>query len=255
MRFKSFFTSAKNKTLILSIFILLVLPLISGALPQPVERGNCVNIKIPYNSTSLNITTITHPNQTMIFVNAEASLNGSTFFYDGFCDTDQIGIYTYEFLASDGFTSGNSFTVTESGDSFETSQSIIYFPLLIINLLFLFLFLFISIKIPYGNIEVMTQRGPAITKISKLKYLKLLAIWFTYGLFFWLITIIAGMVNNYISFQPLKDMAMNLYFFTSTLNYVIAVTMVWFLFYNLWKDIVLNKTILNEGKAMLNQRG
>lgn len=240
-----------KKQIILLITLLILLPLVSAELPQSVERGSCVNIKIPLNASWVNISTITYPNQTMISLNVGASFFGGTFFYDDFCNTDQIGTYTYEFFASDGFTSGNSFRVTESGDDNSTPQSLLFIILLIINILFLILFIILSIKIPYGNKMEMTKRGPAITGISILKYFKLISIWISYALFLWLITLIAGIVNNYISFDPLKDMAMNLYFYFSAFGFVVNLTMTVFIFVIIWKDIILNKKLLNEGLLLL----
>jgi hypothetical protein len=148
-----------------------------------------------------------------------------------------------------------NFEVTSLFDELSISQSLIYLILLIINLLFLSLFLILSIKIPYENEKQITRDGPAITKVTKTKYLKLFCIWLSYGLFLWLITIISGMINNYISFDPLKDMISNIYLFSSTLGYGITIFMVWFIFLNIWKDIVLNKKILKEGKALLRELG
>ena len=241
----------KKERIILTILLILIFPIISAALPQPVERGSCVGIKIPLNVSAVNITTLTFPNQTLLIRNFTTTRAGSTFFNNSFCTTQDLGIYTYEFLANDGFVSGNSFTVTEDGTEMDEGQSNIYVILLIINLLFLVLFIFLSIKIPYGNDLIITDKGPAIQKVSKLKYAKLFSMWITYFLFFWLITMLAGIVNNYISFQPLKDMAMNLYFFTQALGYGVSVTMIWFIFLNLWRDIILNKIVLKEGVALL----
>lgn len=169
---------------------------------------------------------------------------GTSYYYYISCNSTSLGGYRAIALE-----------VTSQGDEINTSQSLIYVILLIINLIFLALFLILSIMIPYENKKEMTRDGPAITKVTKTKYLKLFCIWFSYGLFLWLITIISGMINNYISFDPIKDMLSNIYLFSSTLGYGVTIFMVWFIFLNIWKDIVLNKKILKEGKALLRELG
>jgi hypothetical protein len=170
----------------------------------------------------------------------------------------EIGDYRYLIECKTSSQAGGieaAFKVTHTGDSADTSTSLIYIILLIINLIFLALLLILSIKIPYDNKKQMTREGPAVVKVTKTKYLKLMCVWFSYGLFLWLITILAGLINNYISFEPLKDMIMNVYFISRTLGYGLTVFMVWFIFLNIWKDIILNKKILKEGKALLTELG
>jgi hypothetical protein len=242
-----------NKLSILIIivtFLILLIPFTLGELPT-VKKGSCVSIPIPYNASWINVSTITYPNQTMILLNVAANQIGNTFYYNNFCDTQLIGVYTYQFFASDGFSSGNTFEVSPNGDLANTSQALFYIILLLINLLALTFFIIISIKAPYNNKKEMTKDGPAITKITKSKYIKLLSIWISYGLYLWFITIITGMVNNYISFNPLKDMTTNLFIFSSIIGYCLSLAMIFFLFFNLWKDILLNKTIIREGKAII----
>src|SRR4030042_1192753 len=152
-----------------------------------------------------------------------------------------------------GGSQSSPLIVTSNGDEIDISQSLIYIILLIINLLFLALLIILAIKIPYENKKENTRDGPAVVKIVKLKYVKLMCIWFSYGLFLWLITILTGMINNYISFEPLKDMIINVYLFASTLSYGITIGIVWLIFLNTWRDIILNKKILKDGKALLKE--
>lgn len=238
-----------KKILFLFLFIVLIFN-VNAMLPN-VKKGDCANLKMPLNALWLNISTITYPNQTMIQLNEGAYLFGGTFYYD-FCNTTQEGIYTYEFYDSTGFNSGNSFEVTLNGDSFNTGKSIVYFVLLTINLIFLAIFIYLSITIPYDNESKKVSEGILITKVTKSKYVKLMSIWITYGLFLWFVTIIDGMVNSYLSFQPLKDFVSNLFLFSTIIGYFVSAFMIWFIFANIWKDIILNKTIRREGSALIN---
>lgn len=234
--------------LLLSIFLI---NFVSAELPQEVKPGDCVNIKIPLNASWVNISTITYPNQTMLFLNWPTTLFAGTFYNNSFCNTSQLGTYSYEFFDSTGFHSGNTFTVTPNGDNFDTSQSIIYIILLVLNILALSIFLFFSFTIPYENEKQQDERGRIyVTKVVKLKYVKIFCIWISYGLYLWLVTTLAGLVNNYVSFLPLKEIATKVFIFSTFLGYGVNTFMTWLIFLNIWKDIILNKTIIKEGKAI-----
>lgn len=169
---------------------------------------------------------------------------GTSYYYHITCNSTNLGGYRAVDLE-----------VTSQGDEINTSHSLIYIILLIINLIFLTALIILAIKLPYENQKEETRNGPAVVKIVKMKYVKLFCIWFSYGLFLWLITILAGIINNYISFEPLRDMITNVYLFASTLSYGITGFMVWMIFLNIWRDIILNKKILKEGKAFLRELG
>lgn len=201
-----------------------------------------------YNSTGFHLVSMEDNLSSASFdysflINANNFTNPERYWYNIQCNSSSVF----------GGNDATILEITENGNNIDTGQSLIYIILLLINLIFLSIFIILSIKIPYENEESMTKEGPAITKVTKTKYLKLMCIWFSYGLFLWMITILAGAVNNYISFDPLRDMAMNLYYYSSIIGYIVSTFMVWFIFLNIWKDIVLNKKILKEGKALLNK--
>lgn len=215
-----------------------------------------INNEVPSASTVM-LFSLSYPNGTTALSNVTATSQGNGIFN-----------YTYNFpiegkyhpilVCIDGDKSNSDpngeYIITPRGDSLDTSQSLIYVILLIINLIFLTIFIILSIKIPYENPRQTDERGrESITRITKAKYLKLLCIWITYGLYLWFVTIITGMANNYISFIPLRDMTNNLYLFSSGLGYGISILMICLFIYNTWKDIILNKIILRDGKALLNE--
>lgn len=163
-----------------------------------------------------------------------------------------VACFSNDFSAGAVFSS--SFTVTNSGTFFDTSESLLYVIILLFITLFLIVGIYVSIVVPYGNIEEITPSGQrAVKKVTKTKYLKLMAMWFSYGMFLLLITVLAGMTNNYIQFIEVKNLFNNSYLFLKILSYGVSVAMIWLLFWNGWKDIILNKTILREGKALLNR--
>jgi len=210
---------------------------------------DCVDIKTILNTTAVNISSISFPNSSTAVTNQVMEQNGATFNFT-FCDTTTIGVYNYDYNDAEGQVFVNDFLITPNGDTLDTGGSILYIILLILNLIFLAIFLTISIVTPYRNLEENTIDGTFVTKVTRTKYVKLVSIWITYGIFLWLITIITGMTNNYIRFEELTSMITNLYLFFYTVGYGVSFGIIWFLFYNLWKDILFNKIILREGKAL-----
>jgi hypothetical protein len=141
--------------------------------------------------------------------------------------------------------------VTPNGEEFSSNQAIIYILVLLADLLFLSIFIFLSFTVPYDNEGKDTNNGPVVTKVTKVKYIKIMSIWISYGLYLVLLTILTGIVNNYLSFEPVSIMINNVYIFSSFLGYGVSIFMVWFIFFNIWKDIILNKIILKEGMAVI----
>ena len=220
------------------------------------KQSSNINLYQTCDSCSyVNLTNIQTPTTSNNY-NLAMQKSGTNFNYT-INSSSELGCYSYTVC---GDKSGTficetiDFEVTPNGDQMETSQSLMYIILLVINLLFLTIFIILAVKIPYENEKTKDERGrESVVKVTKSKYLKIICVWFSIGLFLWFITIITGMVNNYISFQPLKDMIVNLYFFTQILSYCVSTGIVWLIFYNIWKDIILNKIILKEGKAILNK--
>jgi hypothetical protein len=280
----------KKRGIILGIFlfIMLLISLISAIPPITtiqqfttgyqiqIPQDNILKLKAPYNfefhvnnifdGTPVNsgISCIFHLYNSsgihqLEMTDITASSGGNYNFYVEGSNFTELGSSYYYYINCNSTSLGGDrailLEVTTQGDEIDTNQSLIYIILLIINLIFLAFLIILAIKIPYENKKEMTREGMAITKVTKVKYLKLFCIWFSYGLFVWLITILSGLIHNYISFEPLKDMIMNLYLISSTMGYGVSVFMVWFIFLNIWKDIILNKKILKEGKALLRELG
>jgi len=213
---------------------------------------DCVNIiQNEDSSTYQNLTFVLTPSIVDI-INKNMDKTGYSYNYT-YCKLNETGFYTANGCSNLGCWS-YPFYVTINGDNFDTSQSITYVILLVITLILLTAFIILSIKIPYENEKQTKENGDIlITKVTKTKYVKLVCIWFSYGLFLWFLTIITGLVNNYITFVPLQTMITNLYIFSYVLAYIISIFMIWFIFINIWKDIILNKTIIKEGSAIIHK--
>lgn len=100
----------------LALFILVGIFLISftsATLPS-IKQNDCVNFRVPYNTSAVNLTSITYPNDTTFFMNIEMTDNNGVFNYT-FCDTFQLGFYDYTYRYENGYSGGNNFEVTSSG--------------------------------------------------------------------------------------------------------------------------------------------
>jgi len=204
-------------------------------------------------STYITLATIATPSTTEI-ININMTPTGSGSFCYNYTATEQ-GEYDFR-GAMDGCLNdwGVKIPVTANGDIMTTGQSIFYI-ILIVFVSFLFcLFFYMAVKFKYNNIIEEYGRELVVKDINKLKYIKLISMWISYGLFLWLITIITGMTNNYITFGPLRELTTNLYTWLSVLGYGVTVAIGWFIFINLWRDIILNKQILRAGMAFIDNK-
>jgi hypothetical protein len=109
------------------IFFLLSINLSSANLGTW-KQNDCVSIRVLSNCTNVNISEVTTRTKAYILNKAMANLAGQTFNYT-FCNTSDIGIYTYSWnpscLDCSSSECGNYFEVTESGTKVSLSNIII----------------------------------------------------------------------------------------------------------------------------------
>ncbi len=243
----------ESKTKILFIGIIVVLLLFisfSSARLGEYPRGSCVNIKTILNTSSVNISTISFVNGSTAVSNQEMTKVGSTFNFS-FCQTQEDGVYNYDYFDAEGNVFVNDFLINKNGTSVNTGESMMYIWILIFIFIFMCGFIFLSIVIPFSNETKNTKRGISIIRVTKTKYLKLMSIWFSYGLLLMFVTVVTGMTNNYIQFSAMKEMFTRIYLFLVVVGYGFSTGMIWFIFINVWHDIILNKKILSQGQAFL----
>lgn len=108
-----------NKIYLFILALLLVLPLCSANLGSS-EQGECVSIRVLANCSSVDLIEVTNTNKgdTYIINEAMTLIGGQTFNYS-FCNTTNLGHYTYSWSpscidCSEG-DCGNSFDITPSG--------------------------------------------------------------------------------------------------------------------------------------------
>ena len=231
-------------TIILGIFLI---TLASASLPA-VEQNVCIQIKTILNTSSVNISTITYPNETTLFLNKDMTKNALTFNYT-FCGTDTIGIYIYDYFDAEGKVYVNDFEVTPTGFILETSDSLLYIIILIATFILFLAFLYPAIKLPYANIP---QADGSITKINKTKYFKLLSIWFAYGFLMWFLQTLNAISINFIKLTYLTNFITNIFTYSQWFSVGITFLILIILFIEVWKDIILSQTIKRYGKAFLD---
>ena len=201
-----------------------------------------------------NLTSISYPNGT-VFLNEVMEQTGINFNYT-LPDSSQQGIISYGVIGDkNGISPPKEETLcielTPTGNSIDTGESLIYIWILIILALLSALGIYLSTIIPYKNIEEETRQGKIVTAVTKTKYMKLIVIWITSGIILTFLTILTGLINNYIQFVEMKGLFTNTYTFLRILSYGLSTTIIWLLFLNLWKDILLNKQVIEHGKAFV----
>jgi hypothetical protein len=252
-------TKEKMKNLkIIAMFIVGIfffMNLVSAADLGTFAQNDCVTL---YQScddcTFVNLTSVKQPNQTQI-IEQEMTNFGYDFTYE-YCNTSQIGGYKYNVCGDKGgsiICEVIDFEITKTGAVLTEAESKFYFAILFTVLGLFAIFLAIFLITPYENKKENTRDGLAVTKITKAKYIKLVSLWIAYGFFIWFITIVSGMANNYIFFDGTRIMISNLSIFLNILSWGVNTAMVFFLIFLTWKDIVLNKEIIKNGKALLNK--
>lgn len=204
----------------------------------------------------VNITSITYPNGT-IFLNEEMTKNETNFNFT-LPDSSQEGRITYGTIGDKNGADPPNFEdlciqITPTGSSVNTSETLMYITILFFILLLLAISLYVAVITPYQNLGEMSSDGPVIVRVTKTKYVKIMAFWFSYAMFQALITILAGIANNYIQFEPMKDIFTSSYLFLTFLGYGVSLAAIVLLIWNTWKDIILNKKILEGGSALLRE--
>ncbi len=238
------------KKILLTIMLGIVLITVVSASLGTFKQNDCVNIKTILNTTSVNISTISYPNETTLFLNQEMTKNALTFNYT-FCGTDTIGTYIYDYFDTEGEVYVNDFEVTPTGFSLETSDSLLYIIILIATFTLFLAFLYPAIKLPYANIP---QADGSITKINKTKYFKLLSIWFAYGFLMWFLQTLNAISTSFIKLTYLSNFITNIFKYSQWFSVGITFLILTILFIEFWKDVILSKTIKRYGKAFIDGR-
>lgn len=164
-----------NKKYFLFLFMFIVFVSFASANLGVVKQGDCINIRVLSNCSSINISEVTNFNETIFLnkaMNNSAGQSRQTFNYT-FCATEIIGTYAFSWdnhckdCSVDGC--GNTFEVTYDGNIPSLQRSILSLGLIGI-LFFMFILIIFNIdKLPSKNNQ--SEEG-IILDVNHLKYLR-----------------------------------------------------------------------------------
>jgi len=235
---------------IFAVFLFSLTSISAGSLGRFTQDTTISLHQVCDNCTFVNLTSISFPNGSTLIINREMNKSLNDYNYS-FSDTSLSGLYIYNTCGDqDGplVCENIEFTVNKLGEELTTGRAIIYILLtLFIFLLFLFTF-YINIILPSGNQR--NGRGQ-ITKIIRLKYIKIMLIPVTFALFNWFLNLLLSISNNLIDkFEIYNGMISWLFSVSISLSWpVFVVCLVWFGFV-LLRDFKWNEQIKRWGKVM-----
>ncbi len=221
-----------------------------------VKQTDCIQLtQICDNCTYNNITSIQFPNRTSYAIKEETAMEKvGTFYNYTFCNTESLGIYIVTGHGDlDGLDTvwSATFESTQTGTILETAESNLYIVILIATFILFLGFLYPAIKLPYSN---KTNPDGSITRITKAKYLKLLSVWFAYGFLMWFLQTLNGISKSFITLTYLSNFITNIFTYSQWFSIGVTFLILTIMFIEVWKDIILSKTIKKFGKAFLDGR-
>ena len=206
------------------------------------------------NCTFNNITSVLYPNSTQTISEFEMTKTGTVYNFTLSSDNiTVIGTYIVNgFGDLDGIDTvwNYNFEITQTGFLLETSESILYIVILIATFVLFLGFLYPAITLPYSN---KTNEDGSITRIAKAKYIKLLSIWFAYGFLMWFLQTLNLISISFIKLTNLTNFITNIFTYSWGISVGFTFFIVFLIFIESWKDIILSNTIKKFGKALPNK--
>ena len=231
------------------IYILLFLGLflinLSSATLGTFGVDECVHIKTVLNTSAVNISSISFPNSSVATTNQGMTKTDKTFNYT-FCETNTIGTYNYDYYDNEGNVYVNDFIITKTGNTLNISESIIYVLLTLAVLGLFLLSLFATITIPYSN--EINERG-AVIKVTKTKYVKLGLMLLSYVLFVWLLNVLIGVSDNYLSLTMYYGFVSFLFTVLNNLALPFSIFILILMFFEIIRDANIMEAISKFGSS------
>lgn len=212
--------SSSTTLLLIFTFLMIIMPV--SAFLGSYEQNNCVEILTISNSSAVNISTVSSPEEIFV-LNAPMDQNGQTFNYT-FCNTTELGYYNYDYYDAEGEVYVNNFLITVSGKELTVGVAIMYIALLMGLLFFFLLCLYGAMAMNGAN----NRENGRVVSINYKKHVKLLLFVACYIF----ILFIAGFLRSISASYLLFDNA-SVYF-----NYAY-----WILFSAMWPIIVASSII------------
>lgn len=210
----------KTQHLFIMLLVLMILPTVSADLGTYL-KGSCVDVKTILNSTTVNISSISYPNSTVAISNKLMTKTASTFNYT-FCNTNDLGIYNYDYFDNLGNVYANSFTISATGTELSTSQAVIYMASFIILLPLFFLALFGAFTLKWGN--DYDDNGYA-TKVGRAKYGKMACGVAAYILLTFITFLAWNVSYGYLHFNVASNMFQTMFWILISLMFPLFVLM------------------------------
>jgi len=188
--------------------------------------------------------TIRNPNEKVIILNKGMTRNDTI--YNFTLNTSQIkdiGTFQYISYCTNGELNGTSekyFKVTPSGEDLDISKSIIYVIVLIASVLLFVVCLYIGIILPWKNTR--DEHGLLIA-INYKKYLKLFLFVFSYMILIWIVNILVGISNNFLTLGISATFFRVIYFFLLSFSLLIMPLGFVILFLSIANDIRTGKLL------------
>jgi uncharacterized protein YxeA len=205
------------------------------------KKSDCIELQQTCdNCTYVNVTTITYPNSSLIYLNKAFTKTGTKYNYS-FCSTTSLGNYIYSVIGNKNgklLSEEGNFEITYTGDSLSTQKSILYVALLGLLIFFFILIIYFAGKIP--DSKTRNEEG-GIIAISNLKYLGSVLIFID-----WMLLIAIFYITSNLAFAYLGEVlfAKILFaFFTVCFRLTIPIILVWFIW--IFVQIVQDKKIKN----------
>ena len=150
--------------LFLAFVMFLLCPLVSSELGK-FKQNECINIVVPLNASSVTLTNVNSPINSTIILQNKAMSGSNNFFNYTFCNTSQLGTYTYGYCDQDGNCYGNTFVVNGSGQDVSQSQIILILIGLCILLITGLFFFILSLLFKHPGTKIFLMALSALTLI------------------------------------------------------------------------------------------
>jgi len=157
------------------------------------------------------------------------------------------GIYEVKFSCNNSVLGGSSeltFEVNPLGNETKTSESILYVVLTIAVLILFLMVLYLNIRIPSRN---KTNGEGKIIFISNWKYLKIGMVLITYSLGLWLLNLLVGLSDNFLSLSIYYGLFSFLFLILVKLSWVVFVLVFVIFMASLIHDRFLKKELTKFG--------
>lgn len=134
-----------KRILLISVFLISLIGFMSANLGT-FKQGECVNIRTILSSSTVNISTISYPNSTIIVLDIPMTKNAQTFNYT-YCNTSAFGNYIYDYYDKEGNVYVNDFEITPSGKTFSEGESLAGLGIILGTLAAAFFFMSFGFKL------------------------------------------------------------------------------------------------------------